>query len=254
MIQRLASSVLIACFAGLLLVGCTGVGTSVETSDIFEAAPWGLGESLHYQVTNTAGEIIGTGVLSSEVDGDRLVLRQEYLALETATGVPPNSDTTAVWVDASTLRPIEGQRAIVSHDDGAVSEERWEWNYGVEEGRPVLVTIHINGARDPRERTLRLRDHYYDNESSLWLWRSVDLDEEEHEAHYVSVNPLEGSQQTIQLRIPQTESIVVPAGEFESYRLLFRTGRAVRTAWVEASHPHRILRWDNGDVTLELMP
>ncbi|MQC16715.1 MAG: hypothetical protein DWG82_00605 [Chloroflexi bacterium] len=252
MIRR-RTSVLIACFTGLLLAGCAIGGPSVETSDIFETAPWQPGESLRYQVANTAGEIIGTGVLSSELDEDRILIRQEYRELETAAGVTPNSDTTSVWVDASTFRPIEGQRAIVRRDDGGASEERWQWRFAVEEGQPILISTHIEGSREPRERTLRLRDHYYDNESSLWLWRSVDLGEE-HEDYYVSVNPLEASQQTIHLRVPQTESVVVPAGEFDSYRLLFRTGRAVRTAWIEAEAPHRVLRWDNGDVTLELMP
>jgi hypothetical protein len=68
------------------------------------------------------------------------------------------------------------------------------------------------------------------------------------------VNPIDRAQHTVQLRVPQTEKVTVPAGEFEAYRLLFRTGRAVRTAWIEAAEPHRVLRWDNGDVILELLP
>jgi hypothetical protein len=68
------------------------------------------------------------------------------------------------------------------------------------------------------------------------------------------VNAIERSQQTVNLRVPQTELVTVPAGEFEAYRLLFRNGRAVRSAWIEAAEPHRVLRWDNGSSILELLP
>ena len=244
----------VALVGGVLVAGCAVVGPSVETRDIFEAAPWEGDEALEYRLLNTAGEVIGEGVLSSERSGETILLRQEYLELDPPAGVTLNADTTVVQVDATTFRPISGERSILRRaGDGSMSEERWDWRYELEDGEPTLVSAHAERPGEVRERTLRLRDHHYDNESSLWLWRSVDLGEE-HEDHYVSVNAIERSQQTVQLRVPQTETIVVPAGEFESYRLLFRTGRAVRTAWIEAAAPHRVLRWDNGDVILELLP
>jgi hypothetical protein len=246
--------VLAALFAGLLLAGCASAGPTVETSDVFEAAPWRPGEALHYQVVNTAGDIIGTGLLEAAADGGRIALHQRYVELDPPEGMPPTSDDTTVWVNASTFRPERGERVIVRRaSDGTLSEERWEWRYEQRDGEPVLVSTHTDRDRDPDERTLRLRAHYYDNESSLWLWRSVDLIEE-HEAYYVSANPIERSQQTVHLRVPQVEQVTVPAGEFEAYRLLFRTGRAVRTAWIEMDPPHRVLKWDNGDVILELLP
>ncbi|MGE3961475.1 MAG: DUF3108 domain-containing protein [Dehalococcoidia bacterium] len=248
---------LLAAAAGLLLAvttACASETSSAETSDIFEAAPWPSGESLQYQVVNAEGDRLGTGTLESMADAGVIALHQRYVEAETPAGAEQVRDDITVWVNASTFRPERGERIAVGRDDdGNVTTDRWEWTYGVEDGETVITVVHDDGEGEPEEHTLRLRDHYYDNESSLWLWRSVDLSEE-HEAFYVSVNALERSQQTVNLRVPQTEVVTVPAGEFEAYRLLFRNGRAVRTAWIEAAEPHRVLRWDNGSSILELLP
>ncbi len=248
-------AIALALVAGLLLAGCSSVGPSAETTDIFEAVAWAGGEELDYRVVNSEGDNLGTGVLTATVESGLIALRQSYRETDTPEGLEPLQDDVIVWVNASTFRPERGERAAVSRNDDDESQtEHWSWTYGRDEdGDPVITVIHDDGDGDPSERTLRLRDHYYDNESSLWLWRSIDLTEE-HEAFYVSVNALERNQQTVNLRVPQTETVTVPAGEFEAYRLLFRNGRAVRTAWVEAAEPHRVLRWDNGSSILELLP
>lgn len=250
--------VLLALVTGLFLAStaCTSESSSAETSDIFEAAPWPSGEELQYRVLNSDGDVIGSGTLGAAADGGLIALTQGYVESETPEGATPVTDDAVVWVNASTFRPERGERTVTSRDDGEVNTERWSWTYGSDEdGDPTVTVEHFDSEDDddPSTRTLRLRDHYYDNESSLWLWRSVNL-AEEHEDFYVSVNALEASQQTVNLRVPQTETVTVPAGEFEAYRLLFRNGRSVRTAWIEAAEPHRVLRWDNGSSILELLP
>jgi hypothetical protein len=248
--------VALALVASLLLAGCASGGPSAETTDIFQAAPWASGEELTYQVLSSDLEVMGTGVLSSEVVESQIALVQRYVEGDTPAGLAPVMDEITVFVNPSTLRPERGTR--IAHgraDNGTPTYDRWEWQYGAnEDGEPTATFQHFDAEDDddPSERTLRLRAHYYDNESSLWLWRSVNLIEE-FEAFYVSVNAMERNQQTVSLRVPQTEMITVPAGEFEAYRLLFRNGRAVRTAWIEAAEPHRVLRWDNGSSILELL-
>jgi len=243
--------------ASLLLAGCASGGPSAETSDIFQAAPWASGEELNYQILDSDLEVMGTGVLASVVVEGQIALEQQYVEAAPPAGLSPITDEVTVFVNPSTLRPERGMRvARGREDDGDPTYDRWAWLYGTnEDGEPTVTIEHFEAEDDddPSERTLRLRDHYYDNESSLWLWRSVDLTEA-YEAFYVSVNALERNQQTVNLRVPQTEMITVPAGEFEAYRLLLRNGRAVRTAWIEAVEPHRILRWDNGSSILELLP
>lgn len=238
----------------LVAMGCASAGPSAETSAVFEAAPFVDGETLQYQVLVADGEVAGHGTLSVAVEDGRLALRQHYSEGDPPAGVTPTSDETTVWVDPSTFVPIAGERVIVRRDsDKKVTSERFEWTYGEQNGAPRLFQSSEDGGGEPRERELRLRENFYDNESSLWLWRAIDL-APDIDDYYVSVNAIEVSQQTVNVRVPQTETVTVPAGEFEAYRLLFRNGRAVRTAWIEVAAPHRVLRWDNGDVVLELLP
>lgn len=240
--------------ASLLVAGCASAGPSAETAAVFEAAPFVDGEALQYQVLVAEGEVAGHGTLSVAVEDGRLALHQSYSEADPPAGVTPTSDETTVWVDPSTFVPTGGERVIVRRDgDGEVTTERFEWTYGEQNDAPRLFQSSDDGDGEPRERELRLREDFYDNESSLWLWRSIDL-AADIDAYYVSVNAIEVSQQTVNVRVPQTETVTVPAGEFEAYRLLFRNGRAVRTAWIEVAAPHRVLRWDNGDVVLELLP
>ena len=254
--RRLTVATLVAAasLAAMLAAGCTSPGPSASTTDIFDVAPFAPGEVLEYQVVTFEGELLGYGTFTAAADAGQLLLRQEYVEAETSAGMTPVTDETSVWVNASTFRPEGGEREIVRRDaDGNVTTDRYEWVYGVENNAPRLYQTEHLAGRDERERELRLRQHFYDNESSLWLWRAVDLFEE-LDSYYVSVNAIEVSQQTVNIRVPQIESVTVPAGEFEAYRLLFRNGRNVRTAWIEVDAPHRVLRWDNGDVVLELLP
>lgn len=255
MTQRLSRPWIAVLIAATLGIGaCASAGPSAETSDIFAAAPFEAGESLRYQVVNVDGDVIGSGALEVAIDGSALALHQLYSETDEPAGTSPASDDVTVWVDPATFRPLRGVREIASRDDdGTKSMTSYEWQYGEDDGKPAITTLRTDADGDTDEDTLHLREHFYDNESSLWLWRSIrfldDLD-----VFYVSVNPIEDSQQTVNLRLPQTETITVPAGEFEAYRLLFRNGRAVRTAWIEVDAPHRVLRWDNGDTVLELLP
>ncbi|MCK9485090.1 MAG: DUF3108 domain-containing protein [Dehalococcoidia bacterium] len=253
---RMASMLVALLTAAVLLGACAGASTSSETVDVFVGSPFEGGESLRYEVVDIGGGdrvLVGYGTLAADAEDGRLALRQTYVEAETPDGATPVTDEVVVWVQPDTFRPLGGERTVVSRDGNGRSETtRYAWSYvagGGEDKEPRLVVSRDGGD----ERSLRLRDHYYDNESSLWLWRSIDL-VEEYEAYYVSANPVERNQQAVNIRVPQIETVTVPAGEFEAYRLLFRTGRAVRTAWIEAAAPHRVLRWDNGQSVLELLP
>ncbi len=243
-----ALAVALACISA----GCTPTASTVETSDIFVAAPWADGEDLHYELHNTLGELVGFGELSVQVDGDLVHLEQRYTEAEPPGGAEPVTDVVNVVVEAATMRPVSGERTIMARNgDGFLSETRHEWEYVEVDGELRLHAREIEDG-DVSERDLRVRDHHYDNETALWVWRTIAF-VEEYDEHYASVNPIEGNQVTVNLRVPQLETIEVPAGEFEAWRIIVRTGRAVRTAWINTEPPHEILRWDNGDLIFDLL-
>lgn len=238
--------------AVMLLAGCQGATPNVKTSDVFTAAPWKANERLEYRLRNSDGQAVGTGVLTTKIDGDRLVLGQSYTEATTPVGAPPVRDEITVTVDAKTLKPLQGARTTDARMEGGKAQHtRTTWTYTAEGDKTRLATSSERDGGKPSVSELTLRPHFYDNESSLWLWRGIAF-AEQYEQAYVSANALDRTQQNVAIRIPQREQVEVPAGKFDTWRILLRNGRAVRTAWISSTPPYQIVRWDNGDLIFEL--
>ncbi len=236
-----------------LLAACSAATPSAQTIDVAADVSFEDGERFVYSLTNDIGEVIGTGTFETTATaGGRLLLRQTYIEADTPEGFVPTSDVVIVEVDASTLRPFSGSRDIIARDsDGTIEEQTYRWSYDLEDDGKVRVTSTRTRGDEVSERGFDVREHYYDNESSLWLWRTLAF-VEEYDEFYVSVNAIEVSQQTVNVRVPLTQTIAVPAGTFDTWRILLRNGRAVRTAWINAASPHQVVQWDNGVVIFRL--
>ena len=220
--------------------------------------PFERGEWLTYGLHDDAGELIARGTFTIASDGDALVLEQRFEAVRSRAGAQSTTDSIAVVVDAATLKPSAGRRIVAplaaadGDGDGEATEE-YEWRYEPGADGQLLFAAHrAPGESEYEERELRLREHHYDNESSLWLWRTLDLSEQ-YEARYISVAHQQRSQQTVALRVTQRQTLEVPAGEFEVWRLQIRNGRATRVAWINVQAPHEIVQWDNGSLVFRLM-
>lgn len=118
------------------------------------------------------------------------------------------------------------------------------------DGSSVTMTT---GDEDAKERTLDLPRHAYENESSLWLWRTLPLTDD-YTSRYVSVNTIERTRQTVELEVTGQQRMTVPAGTFDTWRLQVRNGRATRVVSINIEAPHQVVQWDNGDTVLFLAP
>ena len=237
--------------ATLFLTGCDGATPSGKTEDVVTQISFAPGERLVYGIRDAAGTRLGTGTLTVVEQGGHLALRQTYEEAAPPSGLPPSTDGGSVEVDAKTLRPLAGTRQIARREGNVAPVDGYTWTYGEVSGKDVLRTTAIKHGKSPSLKDITLRDHYYDNETSLWLWRTLDF-AEGYDRFYVSANAVEQEQQTVNLSIRQRETVEVPAGTFEAWRLLFRNGRAVRTAWVNVTAPHEVVKWDNGEVIFVL--
>ncbi len=243
---RLASVlpiVLVSIVLGLV-AGCGGGSSAadVETTAIVGTVPFADGERLTYELRDDRG-VLGHGVLTVKREGADLVLTQEYVEASVPEGAKPTSDRSTARVDATTLLPRSVERVVEGRDDTTTYAGEYS-----EDGRSVHLTRDGAHARD-----VKLPEHAYENESSLWLWRALDL-AEGYEGQYVSVNVVERTRQTVALEVTGRQRTTVPAGTFETWRLQLRNGRATRVVWINVEAPHQVVQWDNGDVILRLMP
>jgi hypothetical protein len=236
--------------AVLALAGCEATTPGSATSEMVDAMTFVDGERLTYELVNVQGDPLGSGMLTVRLEGTRFVMEQRY---ESAllNDTEPSTDHVTVAVDTRTLRPFGGLREVVRvRNDGTKQHEVYEWTYDVNgDVTGLYYSSTVDG--DSNDGELELRENHYDNESSLWLWRTLAFSEE-FEANYVSVNPMDGNQQTVKVQTPATETIEVPAGTFEVWRLIVRNGRSLRSAWINVEAPHEIVQWDNGDVIFRL--
>ena len=200
-----------------------------------------------YQIINSQEDIIASGVLSSFIQDGRLVLEQKYSSSQDQIA----TDEIILVVDSQTLKPLAGLREI-SHvnSDGKQINDVYEWVYDNNRDFPKLnstITTQ-NGSKDS---SLDLVRNYFDNESSFWLWRTLNFSENTDFFYNTSL-VLDHDINSISIRIFPAEAIEVPAGTYNAWRLVIRNGRALASAWINVLPPHEMVRYDNGDIVLQL--
>lgn len=224
---------------GVLVAGCASTPRGGEA--IVRTVPFAAGERLVYSLHNLAGNEVGRGVVMVRAgDAGGLSLTQEYA--ETGAAPGPATDVTSVIVDAKSLLPRTLERTVTGHNDplhltAAVALD----------GSGVTVT-----REGEKPRTLRLGPNAYANESALWLWRTLPL-AQDYTQRYVSVDATEGAVALVSVTVKARERIEVPAGAFDTWRILVRGGRATGVAWVNVEAPHQVVQWDNGAVVFRLV-
>ena len=243
------TAALLALLALPVLACATGGAGSGDTEDIVRAVPFEDGERLVYELVDADGVVVGRGVFTTTARDDAFELIQTYDEAAAPSGERPIIDVATVVVDAATLRPRTSGRTIQRRDPS--DDESYESTYGAGGAEAQLVITQLSGG-DERTREVELRDHHYDSQSSLWIWRAIALGEG-FEANYVSVNPRDASQVTARLVLVDRQTIEVPAGSFDTWRLQVRNGRDTRIAWIHVEPPHEIVQWDNGTLFLRLV-
>ena len=210
------------CLIGMFILACGG--DSPPTSDVFGRAPWPASESLDYDVKTDKGELLGREVLSVETSGGETVLTQIFTAAE-------RRDQSSVRVQSADLKPIASLREIVTPND----DERIEVVY-TEAGAQI--------KQGERQTGLSVPEHSYDNDTSLFLWRTLPF-AEGYEAAYNTIITNFRSRQTVVLRVTGRETVRVPAGEFQAWRLEVRTSNASQVAWFADTAARTLVKYDN---------
>jgi hypothetical protein len=196
--------------------------------DVVAAIPWDQNESLQY-VLKERGRDVARGTLTIRVEGAQTRLGQRYTS-------GANSDEIEVVVDSATLKPISSRRVITEPDDEEVLEVAY-----TEEGALI--------RQGERQSGLSIPEHAYDNDTSLFLWRTIDF-REVYEARYITIITNRRSRQTIELRVTGKEEVTVPAGTFTAWRLEIEGANAEQVAWYADTPARTLVKYDNDRGTI----
>lgn len=217
--------------AALLAAACVEQQQPVETQDIVSSIPWTEDEEAEYVLLDRDdGGELGRGTLGIVREGDNFELSQNFRNGD-------DLDESRVLVDATTLKPISGHRERVIDGD----EQQIEAVYD-----PVEKVVTITEIEEEERRPIphRLKDNYYDNDSSLFLWRTIPFSEG-YEAAYRTVVTGSGEQLLVHLAVKGKEQVTVPAGTFDAWRLEVRAGGRTQIAWFADTPERPLVQYDN---------
>jgi hypothetical protein len=214
-------------FLALALIGCGGGESGPPTSDIVTTIPWPMDrdEILTYRVADKDGDEVGAITLTvfPELDGTSS-LNQTFTSQS-------SEDISRVYVDSATLKPSSSIRRIKSSDDETTIETAYTDN-------GVLIRV------GDRQSGLTVPEHSYDNDTSLFLWRTIPF-AEGYEASYITIITNRRSRQKVTLEVTGKETVRVEAGQFTAWRLEIRTSNARQVAWYEDAPARRLIKYDN---------
>ncbi len=199
--------------------------------------PWKDGEFMQLGITLGGGMKIGTfvwSVESAKLDG-RDIWRMNTHRFVLAGG--DNKGISHVYVDKNTFRPIRStfQHTLLGDTDA---------DYMPDE---VVVTMHTKGKTSTRKE--KLDKTYYDNEQGVELFRRLPLTE-----GYKAITPIYasfgGGKIPIEVEVTAKETVEVPAGKFECYKL--HLGLVNQDFWFSTDANRYFVKMEAGGVTGEL--
>ena len=241
--QRLGIAVVVSVAVFALVGSACGLGEEEgATEDVVSAIPWAVGEECSYSVLDEDGEPMGTGVLKIEEEDGRLRLVQHYQN-------PEFDDRSVVLVDGDTLKPVSGER-LISGEDGELRVEV-RYSSGMAEVERIATE---DGKEEQRTDELEVPEHAYDWASSLFLWRSIPLRQDYEASYFNMATTVVGKPQRIRvtLRVAGQETVEVPAGIFQTWRLEIRSSGVEQMAWYGTGESRPLVKYDNGEVVFLL--
>lgn len=216
-----------------LLVGCQA-GGSGQGLDLGEA-PWRDGDRAVYDVVDQSGTSLGTSEFSFARDGEAWIL--------TAADKLDGLDQVArVRVDGATLKPFGEEKTIRAPD----TDVKLTTTYT--QGKLDIVAV-VNG--EDRAAAITVPATALDNDQLLMTLRALRF-AEGYEGRYVNIVGASASRVNTVIRVQGQETVEVPAGEFEAWRVELDFGQAKQYAWYQVDAPHDMVQYDNGAIRFVL--
>jgi uncharacterized membrane protein YhfC len=205
---------------GLLLAGC---GVASEPLAL-GPAPWQDGEAAEYDILDAGGAVVGSAAWVWEAAPEGW--RQRWLA---DVGGRTEQGVVTLRTD---LYPLRSELAVGSALYAAT--------YGDEQIE--LTTTPAEGQATTR--TLLRPEHPIDNNQSLQIHRALPL-AQGYATRYTNVIPTTGAAAHTLAQVVATETITVPAGTFETWRVVMTAGGASHDAWYAVEPPHIMAKYHN---------
>ena len=224
------------CFLLIIAVtvaaACGASPTPAPTaSELKLSPPWTGSEHFEYNIVAAKdGAAIGTGTIDVKPANSTTTIEQEY---RFDTVVQHN----IIQIDPQSLKPISGSQQVT----GSKNDYSLATTYA-----GSALTIKATTAQGDKNLTIQVAPNAIDNDSVLMALRGIPFAD-----GYTA--PLNIVVAATALQVPSTltvaarETLTVPAGTFETYKVALDFGSGSgQTAWFEVAAPHRMIQYANG--------
>jgi hypothetical protein len=209
-------------------------------------APWKLGERMQLDMKLATGMSIGTTIYMIDAAdktagkdgeaGEDVAAGQDILRCGTRQLVMINGATgfSEVYCHAESFAPI---RSLWKHS--LLGEAITTYS-------KTSAKVEVVGK--DREFTIDFTPPAFDNEQCVELFRRLPL-AEGYKTTFTVVTSLGGSQLALGIEVPGKETITVPAGTFDCYKVVLNIGQ---TFWISADEHRYVVRFAAGGVSADL--
>lgn len=216
----------------LFSIACLQPAKPPPTADLAITVPWPGQEQAQYVLLDgKSKKELGLGTLSVSKQGDQYELGQHF---DNSGG---ETDDSSVFVNAQTLKPVS------FHRKQALKNQTQEVKGDYDAAKGVANIIEVAGGKD-RPVPLRLGSNYYDNDTSLFLWRAIPF-ATGYKAAYLAVLTGNRSQAIVQIEVTGKEEVAAPAGTFQAWKLEIRSSGEKQFAWFADTLDHRLVQYEN---------
>ncbi len=193
--------------------------------------PWKGNEHAEYNIIKDAdNSALGTSVFDIQPASDATIVEQR-LQLGAVT------QHFVVKVDPQTLKPLVSTEEVTgSPNDFSLT--------GTYANNKLAITAKT--AQGDKNATVDVPPDAYDNNSLLAILRGLPFSAG-GASSFTNVVPVNAAQIKSTATISGQESVTVPAGTFDTYKVVMSFGGAQQqTVWYEIASPHRLIKYDNG--------
>ena len=220
------------------MAACRGEPSILSGEEIVSNIPWRAPEEASYRLLD-GEEVKGSGVLRIESTDGEITFSQTFESEEFR-------DEVMAVADDQTLRARSVQRVI----EGPEGPRRWGVEY-----RDSTALVIQRSEDDERRDEVSIPANSYDSWTDIFISRTIDF-REGYEATYADVISATLAQPRVisqTLEVTGKETVEVPAGTFQAWRLEIRSSDGKQKAWIADDEARTLVRYDNGDLVFELL-
>ena len=235
--------VMLILIALVIAAGCStsatpATSTSTATTPMKLTPPWKGAEHFEYNIVKDSdNSAVGTSVFDIQPASDATTIEQRYQLGKVAQHF-------VVKVDPQTLKPLASDQELTGSPNDFSLTATYADN---------KLAVTAKTAQGDKNATIDVAPDAYDNNSLLAILRGLPFSDGTAAA-FTNVVTANAVQVKSTATVSGQESVTVPAGTFDTYKVVMDFGGAQKqTAWYEVAAPHRLIKYDNGTTQFVLV-